>query len=83
MSLFFIPKELKTKIQHIKRLKDSGETQVSLTDPDSRAMVNNQRIEVSYHVQMTVDDKHKLILDHEVINEVKDQDQLSKRAKRY
>jgi len=43
-------------------------------------MVNNHRIEVSYHVQMTVDDRHKLILDHEVINEVKDQ--LSKMAKR-
>lgn len=85
--------ELKTKIQLLKgrkdeykellkSLKESGETQISLTDPDSRAMVNNQRIEVSYNVQMTIDDKHKLILDHEVINEVKDQDQLSNMAKR-
>jgi len=48
----------------LRKLKESGESQISLTDPDSRAMVNNQRIEVCYNVQITVDDKHKLILDH-------------------
>lgn len=85
--------ELKKKIEEIKRrkevygeqlekLKESGETQVSLTDPDSRAMMNNQRIEVCYNVQLTVDDKYKLIVDHEVSNEVKDDKQLSKMAKR-
>ncbi len=66
----------------LKKLDASGESQISLTDPDSRAMVNNQRIEVCYNVQVTVDDKHKLILDHEVTNEVKDNKQLGKMAKR-
>lgn len=76
-------KERKTKYQGLlKRLKESEESQISLTDPSSRAMVANQRIEVCYNVQFTVDEKHKLILDHEVTNEVKDQNQLSKMAKR-
>jgi hypothetical protein len=33
-------------------------------------------------VQTTVDSKHKLIIDHEVTNEVKDHDQLSRMSKR-
>jgi len=85
--------ELKTKIELLKKrkkeyrelqekLQDSKETQISLTDPDSRAMVNNQKIEVCYNIQTTVDDKHKLILDYEVTNEVKDHHHLSKMSKR-
>lgn len=66
----------------LKGLKERGENQVSLTDADSRAMVNNQKIEVCYNVQMVVDDKHKLIIDYEVTNEVKDEKQLSKMSKR-
>lgn len=66
----------------LEELRESGETQISLTDPDSRAMVNNQRIEVCYNVKTTVDAKHKLILDHETTNEVLDNNQLSKMAKR-
>ncbi len=66
----------------LKKLKESGETQVSLTDPDSRAMLNNQKIEVCYNVQMAVDEKNKLILDYEVTNEVEDSNQLSEMSKR-
>jgi len=69
-------------LQLLGKLKKSKETQVSLTDPDSRAMVNNQRIEVCYNVQATVDKKNKLIIDHEVTNEVKDSNQLSKMSNR-
>lgn len=54
--------EIKDKIKLIKYrkkryqsllrdLKESENTQVSLTDPDSRAMVNNQRVEVCYNIQ--------------------------------
>ncbi len=78
-------KEIEEKIDtYLSELEenDRDETQISLTDPDSRTMVNNQRIEVCYNMQFTVDEKHKLILDHEVTNEVKDQNQLSKMAKR-
>jgi hypothetical protein len=85
--------DIKTKVTILKErgrkyrdllmeLEASGETQISLTDPDSRAMVNNQRVEVCYNLETTVDSKHKLIIDHEVTNEVKDQDQLSQMAKR-
>ena len=66
----------------LKELKASGETQVSQTDPDSRAMVANQRIEVSYNVQTTVDEKHKLIVDHEVTNEMKDYKHLAEMCSR-
>lgn len=64
------------------RLKDSGESQISLTDADSRAMLNNQKFEVCYNVQTTVDSKHKLIVDHEVTNESTDYGQLSQMSKR-
>lgn len=85
--------ELKAKIQWLKergdeyqgllrRLVESGESQISLTDADSRAMLNNQRVEVCYNVQATVDSKHKLILDHEAINEETDYNQLSEMAGR-
>lgn len=85
--------ELKAKLQWLKekgeeyrallkRLIDSGEGQISLTDPDSRAMLNNQKIEVCYNVQTTVDSKYKLIIDHEVTNEGTDYDYLSKMALR-
>jgi len=66
----------------LKGLEESGETQVSLTDPDSRAMLNKQRVEVCYNVQFTTDDKHKLIVDHDVTNEATDAAQLSRMGKR-
>jgi len=76
-------KERGRKYQELlKALKDSGETQISLTDADSRAMLNNQRVEVCYNVQTTVDSKHKLIIDHEVTNKATDHGQLSQMSKR-
>jgi transposase len=53
-------------------LEDSGEQQVSLTDPDSRRMKSGMRTEVSYNVQAAVEAKHKLIVAHEVTNGVND-----------
>lgn len=58
-------------------LEQSGESQISLTDPDSRAMLAGQRTEVGYNVQIAVDSRHKLIVDHEVTNAVTDQDLLA------
>jgi len=56
------------------QLKESGESQVSLTDPDSRAMPvgGGEATLVGYNVQLSVDAKHKLIVDHKVTNEVTD-----------
>jgi transposase len=85
--------ELKEKIEGYKQrrgqyeqlksnLEQSGESQVSLTDPQSRSMRVGHGVEVSYNVQIVVDHKHKLVLEHEVVNEVTDQGQLSTMAKK-
>jgi hypothetical protein len=64
------------------RLEESGETQISLTDPDARSMRRGRTrgTEVAYNVQISVDDKHNLIVDHEVTNEMTDRAQLSAMA---
>jgi len=65
-------------------LETSGETQISFTDPDSRSMPlgQNHGTQVGYNVQISVDDKHKLIIDHDVTNEVTDFNQLERMATR-
>jgi len=45
-------------------------------------MRTKQGTDVCYNVQIAVDHKHKLIVEHEVTNEVTDQDQLAEMAKR-
>jgi transposase len=60
-----------------KRLRESGETQVSLTDPDPRAMKAGQGGDACYNAQIVVDDKHKLILEHEVTSEPTDHHQFA------
>ena len=64
-----------------KRLKESGQSEISLTDPDSRLMINNGKFEVCYNVQTSVDDKNKLIADYDVVNEPSDANQLNRMAK--
>lgn len=84
---------LKEKIQRLRRrrlnyeqiqqqLKESGESQISLTDPDSRSMKVSQGTDVCYNVQTVVDDKYKLIVEHELTNAPTDQAQLAKMAMR-
>ena len=63
-------------------LQQRGETQISLTDPDSRSMPVGQTTEVCYNVQTVVDAKHKLIVAHEVTNAVTDQGHLAEMALR-
>jgi hypothetical protein len=77
-------KERKQKYEGLKKqLAESGEQQVSLTDPDSRSMVcGHGHTDVCYNVQTVVDAKHKLILEHEVTNEATDQGHLSEMALR-
>ncbi|MEO0821946.1 MAG: transposase, partial [Pseudomonadota bacterium] len=55
-----------------KTLEASGEDQLSLTDPDARAMHSSSRVGVGYNVQIAVDTKHKLIAEAEVHNKVSD-----------
>ena len=79
--------ELKKKIDQLKKKKgnyqklqsqveESGETQISLTDPDSRLMATSKGRDVAYNVQIATDSKHKLIVAHEVSNIGSDQTQL-------
>jgi transposase len=87
--------ELQQKIDEMKRMREkakglenqldeSGQSQISLTDPDSRMIPvsGGRRTDVCYNVQVCVDQKHKLIPDHEVTNAVADRDLLSYMAKR-
>ena len=46
--------------------------QMSLTDPDSRAMAAHAKVAVGYNVQVAVDAKHKLIVEQPVTNQVVD-----------
>jgi transposase len=61
-------------------LERTGESQVSLTDPDSRAMAGHTRVAVGYNVQLAVDAKHKLIVEQEVTNQVVDMGLLKETA---
>ncbi len=52
-----------------KQLKNSGQSQVSTSDPDSRHLITRNNItEVAYNAQTTVDDKHNLPIDYNVTN---------------
>lgn len=51
------------------QLNESGEVQVSTSDPESRQMITRNNItEVAYNVQTTVDEKHNLPIDYKVTN---------------
>jgi len=63
------------------RLEANGETQLSLTDPDARLLVKGGQGVAGYNVQAVVDDKHKLIVASEVVNDSSDVNQLHAMAK--
>ena len=51
------------------QLKESGESQISTSDSESRQMiVRNNITEVAYNAQTTVDDKHNLPIDYDITN---------------
>jgi len=78
-------KERKGKLgKLLDELEASGKTQISFTDPDSRSMPlgQNHGTQVGYNVQVSVDDKHKLVIDHDVTNDVTDFNQLERMASR-
>jgi len=75
-------KEERTLKAMEERMAATGETQVSLTDPDCRAMAttSKQPRVVGYNVQTVVETKHHLIVEHEVTNHGYDRDALSMMA---
>ena len=58
--------------QKITALRESGEDQLSLTDPDARAMHSGTGVGVGYNVQIAVDTKHKLIAEQQAHSQVSD-----------
>lgn len=74
-------KERKTKYdQYQKELKEDGERQLSLTDPESRRMKTREGFGVCYNAQVAADPKHHLIAAQDVTNEVTDREQLAEMA---
>jgi transposase len=65
---------------HLETLEKSGESQISLTDPDSRAMAAHTKVGVGYNVQVAVDAKHKMIVEQAVSNDVLDMGLLKQTA---
>lgn len=51
-------------------LTETGDTQISTSDPDSRQMITRNNItEVAYNIQSTVDAKHNIPIDFKVTNQ--------------
>jgi transposase len=75
-------KEARTLRAIEQRMDSTGETQVSLTDPDCRAMATTSKQPriVGYNVQSAVETKYHLIVAHEVTNHGYDRDALSMMA---
>ena len=57
-------------------LEASGQTQLSRTDADARLLSKNGQSVAGYNVQIAVDDKHKLIVAEEAVNDGNDTGQL-------
>ena len=76
-------KKRKGKYEELQQeLEESGESQISLTDADARSMKlgKGRGTVVGYNVQISVDAKHKLIVEHEVTNACNDMKQLGSMA---
>jgi transposase len=74
--------ERKDKYESLKKqLDESGENELSTTDPDARLMGNNRGgVDVAYNVQGAVDDKHDIIVGYGVTMNPSDHGQLSEMA---
>ena len=64
----------------LEQLERTGEDQISLTDPDSRAMAAHTHVAVGHNVQVAVDTKHKLLVEQQVTNQVVDMGLLTQTA---
>ncbi len=63
--------------QRLSQLAQSGQTQHSATDPDSRSLKSKQGHVVGYNVQGSVDAKHHLLVTTEATTAIADQGQLA------
>lgn len=65
---------------YLQLMEKSGQSQLSLTDPDSRSMPKSPKAPVAYNVQTAVEANHHLIVAQDVTNQVTDHHQLSPMA---
>jgi len=64
-------------------LEETGETEISVVDPDARLMGNNRGgVDMAYNVQSVVDGEHHIVVDYDVSMNPSDQGQLSNMSKR-
>ena len=62
-------------------MKETGQKEVSLTDPDSRLMkADSQKLDVCYNVESAVDSKSHPVVDYDVTNHPNDRGQLARMA---
>lgn len=61
----------RNKYEQMKQeLEETGDTQISTSDPDSRQMITRNNItEVAYNIQSTVDAKHNIPIDFKTTNQ--------------
>ena len=62
------------------KMEETGESQISTTDPEARRMIDKGGSIVGYNVQIAVDAKHKIIAHYEVIQARNDLTSLSNMA---
>jgi hypothetical protein len=65
------------KQQLQQQLKDSGNSQIATVDKDARLLSKRGETTAGYNVQIVVDDKHKLIVAHDVVQDGNDTAQLT------
>jgi len=65
------------------QMKETGQKEASLTDPDSRLMkIDSQKLDVCYNVESAVDSKNHLVVDYDVTNDANDRYQLARMAQK-
>ncbi len=63
-------------------MEETGQKEVSLTDPDSRLMkADSQKLDVCYNAESAVDSKNHLVVDYDVTNDANDRYQLARMAR--
>ena len=67
---------------YMEELAQTGESQKSLTDPDSRQMQGNGKMDICYNVQTAVDSAHMLVAEFEVTNDAFDYNHITPMVER-
>ena len=77
-------KQLKSCQEKLDILEKNGETQYSATDKDARLLnkASGKNPTTGYNIQIAVDDKNKIIVAHDAVNDGNDSQQLASMAKK-